>query len=120
MPLVDLTPETMEEIADQMEDNAYELPPGPKRTDMLLQVQSLRSAANRVKWDDDFVVKAEVLPMPRGRYETRREMKHVTNRTWKPEDIEELRRLVEAGASPCQSRSSVQAKRGRSTDQGES
>jgi len=64
MPFVDLSPEDVEQIADSMEDEAYELPPGPKRTDMLLQVQRIRSAAARAKWDDDLVFKAQVLPMP--------------------------------------------------------
>jgi hypothetical protein len=36
-------------------------------------------------------------------------MRHVTSRTWKPEDLEKLRRFVEAGVSPT--RAAVHFKR---------
>lgn len=66
MPLVDLTPENLEQIADLMEENAYALPPGPRRTDKLLEAYQMRSAAIRAKWDDDFVINAEVIEGPPG------------------------------------------------------
>jgi hypothetical protein len=66
MPISDLKPESMEDIAEQMEDSAYALPPSQERTEMLIEVYKLRRAANRAKLEEEFVICAEVCGAPPG------------------------------------------------------
>lgn len=68
MPLVEISPDELAQLADQVEDEAYALLPGPARTDMLLQAFNMRGFANRAKWDDELTIKAQVVgPAPTGK-----------------------------------------------------
>ena len=60
MPIIDLPPEQVHVFADTAEDEAYCLPPGPKRTEMLTMVYQMRARANYAMWLGD-EIKAEMI-----------------------------------------------------------
>ena len=64
MSLIDLSPDDLLEYADLTEDEAYNFPPGAKRQKLLTIAAKMRAYANRAKWDDTLVIKAEVSELP--------------------------------------------------------
>jgi hypothetical protein len=61
MRIVNLSPQDLELIADDAEDEAYKNPPGEKRQALLMKVYAMRSRANIAKWLGEAHIRTEIL-----------------------------------------------------------
>jgi hypothetical protein len=61
MPIVNLSPEDLELIADNAEDEAYNNPPGEERQALLMKVYAMRSKANIARWLGEVHIRTEIL-----------------------------------------------------------
>lgn len=58
--ILGLRPDQVRSYADQLEDDAYKIPPGPRRQKLLSFAYTLRKQANLAQWLGSEYVKAEI------------------------------------------------------------